>query len=267
MSSILFDYLLNYENQIIDISNYLLSQILYVPAGFPHTTDTLCEMKEETDSHLDPSIHLTVGIDTHIWGLNYASLREASLKRSGLSDKVLLTNLDEKLYWDLQSTCNLGFLGQDGESSDPSVVLEGTQAETDRLKIDSAKIVDKLVSLMRVAEPNRWPVEVTDKDIAVSLTASQVVARHIRHHKEVTEIFRAMYSDVAFQTTPTKMNLSIFRSQPYFQKLEETMAGLVDWSQPIVSTKSTGKEGKGEKDGKGGKRDKSVVEKKTGFGK
>lgn len=59
-------------------------QILYVPAGFPHTTDTLClgEPEELAGSEPTPSLHLTVGIDSHIWGLNYASLREKSFKRS-----------------------------------------------------------------------------------------------------------------------------------------------------------------------------------------
>lgn len=47
-------------------------------------------------------MHLTVGVDTHIWGLNFASLRDSSFKRSGLNDKVLLTKLDDSLYWDLQ---------------------------------------------------------------------------------------------------------------------------------------------------------------------
>ena len=50
----------------------------------------------------ETSVHLTVGVDTHIWGLNFASLRDSSFKRSGLNDKVLLTKLDGSLYWELQ---------------------------------------------------------------------------------------------------------------------------------------------------------------------
>lgn len=57
---------------------------------------------EGSDPNTDPSVHLTVGVDTHIWGLNFASLRANSLKRSGLDDKVLLTKLQESVYWDLQ---------------------------------------------------------------------------------------------------------------------------------------------------------------------
>ena len=45
-------------------------QLIYIPAGFPHTTDTLEQVST------DPSVHLTVGLDTHIWGLDYATLRE-----------------------------------------------------------------------------------------------------------------------------------------------------------------------------------------------
>lgn len=55
----------------------------------------------------DTSVHLTVGVDTHIWGLNFASLRDSSFKRSGLNDKVLLTKLDDSLYWELQVTHSL----------------------------------------------------------------------------------------------------------------------------------------------------------------
>ena len=36
-----------------------------------------------SDGDIDPSVHLTVGVDTHIWGLNYATLRAYSLARSG----------------------------------------------------------------------------------------------------------------------------------------------------------------------------------------
>ncbi|CAN0487054.1 unnamed protein product, partial [Hapterophycus canaliculatus] len=61
-------------------SSFHTTKLLYVPAGFPHTTDTVTGM---SDNNTDPSVHLTVGVDTHIWGLNYATLRQYSLARSG----------------------------------------------------------------------------------------------------------------------------------------------------------------------------------------
>ena len=51
-------------------TNLAAGQLLYIPAGFPHTTDTLDQ------ASADPSVHLTIGLDTHIWGLDYSTLRE-----------------------------------------------------------------------------------------------------------------------------------------------------------------------------------------------
>ena len=39
--------------------------VLYIPAGFPHTTDTV----EETDADYETSLHLTFNIDTHVWNM------------------------------------------------------------------------------------------------------------------------------------------------------------------------------------------------------
>ena len=97
------------------------------------------------------------------------------------------------------------------------------------------------------------------------MKANQAVARHTRHHKEITEIFRKMYADVAFKISPSKMDLSIFRSQPYFQQLESTMEELVKWGAPEKGAeggKSKGKGGNVEKKGSS-----SSGEKKMGFGK
>ena len=54
--------------------------VLYIPAGFPHETDTT-ELGGDVGADDDalaaqPSVHLTVGLDTHLWALSYAKLRE-----------------------------------------------------------------------------------------------------------------------------------------------------------------------------------------------
>ena len=51
--------------------------------GFPHTTDTARDGLEET------SIHLTFGMDTRIWQLDYVSLRRLALLRAGVEDPKL----------------------------------------------------------------------------------------------------------------------------------------------------------------------------------
>lgn len=82
-----------------------------MPAGFPHTTDTVTGM---ADGNTDTSIHLTVGVDTHIWGLNYATLRDYSLRRAGRRDpiKSAAKSADEGVYWRLYTALPLGFLGE-----------------------------------------------------------------------------------------------------------------------------------------------------------
>jgi hypothetical protein len=73
-------------------------QLLYIPAGFPHTTDTINDIPADSA----PSVHLTIGVDTLIWGLSYGGLRDIALRRAGLDDKLVPTKLPNEVYWDLQ---------------------------------------------------------------------------------------------------------------------------------------------------------------------
>lgn len=56
-------------------------QVLYMPSAFPHTTDTVQGIADEASA--EPSVHLTLGVDSHIWGLTFATLREYVLRRLG----------------------------------------------------------------------------------------------------------------------------------------------------------------------------------------
>ncbi len=53
------------------------------------------------NSHDEPSVHLTVGIDTHIWDLTYAGLRKLCYRISNSKDKVVDTKLSSELYFRL----------------------------------------------------------------------------------------------------------------------------------------------------------------------
>ena len=116
-----------------------------------------------------------------------------------------------------------------------------------------------MVALAQATEPSRWT---SAEETLTALSANQAVARHVRHHKEITEIFRKMYTDVAYKISPSKMDLSIFRSQPYFQEIERTMEELVKWGLTDEKTDSN----KGKKSG-GDRQSKSGGERKMGFGK
>ena len=80
--------------------------MLYIPAGYPHTTDTLLEPVEDEVAS-QPSVHLTVGVDSHIWSLSYAHLRQHALTRAGqpaaLSDGAPVSALPsaaQRLFWE-----------------------------------------------------------------------------------------------------------------------------------------------------------------------
>ena len=78
--------------------------ILFVPARFPHTTDTLdCYQENHStssggdvggDGDRKSSIHLTLGLDTHVWAMNYMSMRTLALRRFGVHD--VLEGYDSK---------------------------------------------------------------------------------------------------------------------------------------------------------------------------
>jgi hypothetical protein len=87
-----------------------LTRVRIHAAGFPHTTDT------DDGNCQDTSIHLTIGIDTHIWGLDYASLRQYALRRA--NEKVLYNDRDAtalapELYALIYEPLPLGFLAAD----------------------------------------------------------------------------------------------------------------------------------------------------------
>lgn len=204
-------------------------QVLYIPAGFPHTTDTV----EGITNTVDPSVHLTVGLDSHVWGLSFAGLRSYSLRRQGLEHELPLAKLDASHYWELQDSLPLGFLSEE-------IVKEHKGYGTGMRQALTAEIISRLIARMRRVEKFRWAMK-TDDEIAQEIGAEEATARMLTHHRTVTEILRKMYADVAFKMTPTKMDLSFFRSQPYFQQLETAMEDLENWASPKNKAAEIGK--------------------------
>lgn len=176
-------------------------QLLYVPGGFPHTTDTLSGV-----SMSDPSVHLTVGLDTHIWGMSYQYLRQAVLTRLKLPDKVVLTKLDASIYWSLQECLPLGFLTSSNSARDNALA--------------------KLAMIMTKTEPKRW-ADISQLSSIIKNEGKEIWTMFEKHHRDVTDTFVAMYSDVGTRRTVVPGNLSFLRSKPYFDRLEGIMGRFV----------------------------------------
>jgi Cupin superfamily protein len=82
--------------------------VLFVPSRFPHTTDTLSCYKDDPEKHFDVddwSIHLTVGLDSHVWSMNYLSMRRMGLLKFGLLDVLAHNENDTDMDVDLKYTC------------------------------------------------------------------------------------------------------------------------------------------------------------------
>ncbi|CAB1099958.1 unnamed protein product [Ectocarpus sp. CCAP 1310/34] len=199
-------------------------QFLYVPAGFPHTTDTVTGMSEDDT---DPSVHLTVGVDTHIWGLNYATLRSYSLSRSGKQDGVkppLEKSLGEPEYWRLFTALPLGFLGER--------VTSGLTRWSQMKKAQLDEMISTATRLERDLQPGRWDEAVADEEASFVLGSEklqEVAQKLMDHHAKMTNIFKEMYGDVRYGLTDVPKDSCFLRSRPYLDLVERTMSQLVEW--------------------------------------
>lgn len=208
--------------------------VLFIPAAFPHTTDTANEGLDQT------SIHLTFGLDTHIWGLDYLSVRRWALKRCQVPDTKLgqtddkdnhyvgaVNQLPREVLLDLIDALPMGFLDDDAGDEEVNQVC----AELERISMAVDESVHSKVS------GDVW---------------KETTERLQRHGKELLEIHRDMYlaaidegrnreAENAMMAhiqdanrkglTPEQMQrLSVFRVKRFFDKIEVNSKSLFDWS-------------------------------------
>jgi len=224
--------------------------VLFVPAGFPHTTGTVHEEEDDSidnDSENDKtSLHLTFNIDTHVWELDYLNARRLALRRANIADSALGQSRDEDnvyvgrvnelpadLHRDLLAELPLGFLSDDesGSISDNASV----DAITKKLK-DLSAAVDS--ETFNAVDDSVW------KETAEELRSKG---------KELLEIHRDMYlaameegrtrkaedamtahlekdGQKRAMTQERMQRLSLFRVQRYYEQINAVKAALLQWS-------------------------------------
>lgn len=221
-------------------------QMIYMPAGFPHTTDTVVGISTgggaET-SNKDPSVHLTLGIDTHIWGLTHACLRDYVLYRLDPAAARLTPPVSTET--DVEKW--VVYHGQLPLGARESPAAAAASARWSQMRqIIATEVQTEFLTVMAQVEPEstlwksregadgegRSLVAVDEK---VQAVLDEVVARVIDHHRVLTACFRDMYSDVKYGLMDVPRDLSFFRSQPYYQKIESTMQSLVEWAAPPMA--------------------------------
>jgi Cupin superfamily protein len=226
---------------------------LFVPAGFPHTTSTVVIESASADDNVDPlvdapSVHLTLGIDHHIWELDFLCARRLGLRRAGIADAALgpvrdednpyVGNVNElplSVWRDLMAELPLGLLDDDAEAAD-AFVREAAQT----LQRLNREVDPRLAS--QVPDPNHW---------------MDVAQRFQEEGRELLEIHRDMYlaameegrkremeeamtshlqhdpatSKPAPVMSPERMQrLSLFRVKRYYDRINESKAALKRWS-------------------------------------
>lgn len=207
-------------------------QMLYMPAGFPHTTDTVVGMSDEKD----PSVHLTLGVDTHIWGLTHATLRDYLLYRL---DPTATTIPPPPNSTQTEVDKFIRYHGQLPLGAREAAPLAGASPRwSDMKKVLGEGIAKEFRAVMQEVDPQT--LTRLDETPEGEQVLKEVIDRVIDHHRVVTAIFRDMYSDVKWGLTDVLRDLSFFRSQPYFQKIELTMQKLVDWAAPSLLAAGAG---------------------------
>lgn len=178
-------------------------------------------------------MHLTIGLDTHIWGLDYSFLREVALRRQkqktlfhvGGADRDV-TSLAHEVYFGLMEPLPLGFL-----SVELLAAEEGAQgSRADRGDAALKEIVEGmalgLAGKMKAAEPERFSEAA--EALVETLELREVCMQSVLHYRKVMEVQRRMYLDGKHAITPSPN--SLVRVQHYMSLLDNVMQQMLGWS-------------------------------------
>jgi hypothetical protein len=170
--------------------------IMYVPAGFPHTTDTVTIVEKETVPSLqessdkkefdETSVHLTMGLDTHVWALTFAHIRWTLLQRCGKDWKVDIKKDED--YWDSMRTIPVGFLS----------LLDGDDENAMDIAVEEVKRI-----LIRL-EPKRWKKEALPSNEEIKDVLHYMIDDHLATLLEIQE---NMYTNIKQREEERDMNV------------------------------------------------------------
>jgi hypothetical protein len=190
----------------------------------------------------DTSVHMTVNFDTHVWGLDYLSARRMALRRACVADTALGQTKDEDNRYVGKVNQLPAAIRSDLFEALPARLLEEDDVKTAPLVDFTAKELERISRAV-------------DDETASAIDASvwrETAARFRQEGIELVEIHRDMYlaaieegqkrdADEAMTAhleqparrvmTPERtQRLSIFRVKRYFDKINDSMKALNDWS-------------------------------------
>jgi hypothetical protein len=214
--------------------------VLFIPAPFPHTTSTVTD--DDKPEPEETSIHLTVNFDTHVWGLDYLSARRMALRRACVPDSALgqtkdddnryvgkVNQLPAAVLSDLLDALPARLLEDDAEKTAPLIDLAATELERISRAVDddTASAIDASVWRETVARFRQEGMELVDIHRDMYLAAIEEGQK-----RDAEDAMTAHLDQPARKVmTPERtQRLSIFRVKRYFDKINDSMKALNDWS-------------------------------------
>jgi len=176
--------------------------VLYVPTGFPHTTDTVTAVDDGTELGKEnvfdeTSVHLTMGLDSSVWFLTYAHLRWALLQRTGKEFRMEIKS--DESYWNSMETMPIGFLAGD----DWSDIVDGLK-ETGILDgAYVARVTQAIKDVMAELEPERWGAT---ENFPPNEEFAKVITYVVRDHAQaLSDLQEKMFTNIDPQSDDTIM--------------------------------------------------------------
>jgi len=212
---------------------------MFVPAAFPHTTSTVVD--DDNPEAQETSIHLTLGIDHHIWELDYLSTRRLALRRAHVHDNALGQMRDEDNRYvgranelpldvrsDLFAELPLGLLDEDDKAKP---ILDEMASELERISRavddETASAVDESVWRETAERVRQQGVELLNIHRDMYMAAIEE-----GRTREAEEAMTAHLDKSVRRTmTPERIQrLSLFRVKRYFDEIDKSKKALLEWS-------------------------------------
>lgn len=227
--------------------------VMFIPAGFPHTTSTVVsDDRDVRPSPVDaePSIHLTLGIDHHIWELDYLSARRLGLRRAGVRDTTLgqlgtednpfvgqVNELPLSTWKDLLAELPLGLLEEGNAAAAPYFNEAVTTLERVSREVDASTaltLIDWEEVVTRFQQEGRELLD-THRDMYLA-------AIEEGRTREMEDAMTAHVKDrLTRAMSPERMQrLSLFRVKRFYDRINESKASLLKWSYEGESAATVG---------------------------
>ena len=224
--------------------------VLFIPAGFPHTTDTV---EESSDADYDTSIHLTFNIDTHVWDLDYLAARSAALQRNKVKDVLLpqpdnryignVNKLPQTVRSQLMDALPLEFM--DIVPSDCPDFMSGVAKQLAKRCILVDEAIGQSAELSELSY-----IEALERihsygsailDVHRDMYLAAVEEGRLRKAEAAMTAHLKSKDDGEVTMSPERIQrLSLFRVRPFFEQIDALKKDLANWCVSGESISSQG---------------------------